>query len=142
MDQKIEAPTDEDTARIEKQRTWVRDHYDEDARENYDTLKGKFQLLTTILDSDWVKRDETWKLQSLGITFGDILAQMMDLQWVMVEDEHGRDPALQDPGTSTVVFPMTAISKRVERGEEVDVGELLKDFSRTVTRLREDADDA
>ena len=81
MDPKIEAPTKEDAARIEKQRSWVRDHYDEDARETYDTLKGKLQLLTTILDSDWV-----------------------------------------------------------ERGEAVDVGELLKDFSRTVTRLREDAD--
>lgn len=140
MEQKIEAFTAEDTARIEKQRTWVRDHYEEDARENYESLKGKFQVLDTILKSDWIEPSETWKLQSLGITFGDILAEMTGLEWVMVEDAHGRDPALQDPGTTILVFPLTAISKRIEQGEVVDLGELLKEFVGNINRLRGEAD--
>jgi hypothetical protein len=84
MEQRIEAFSAEDTARVEKQRGWVRDHYDEDARDNYQSVKGKYQLLDTILDSGWIEPHETWKLQSLGITFGDTLAQMLDLEWVMV----------------------------------------------------------
>ena len=140
MEPKTGPFTAEDTAHIEKQRAWVRDHYDKDARDHFESVKGKFQVLDTILKSDWVEPDETWKLQSLGVTFGDILADMMGLQWVMVEDSHGRDPALQDPGTSILVFPLTAISKRIERGDAVDLGEQLKEFAGTISRLREEAD--
>jgi hypothetical protein len=41
------------------------------------------------------------------------------------EDEYGRDPALRLQGTPFIVFPLTMISKRVERGEDVDVRELF-----------------
>jgi len=30
----------------------------------------------------------------------------------MVEDEHGRDPAVRIPKTTIILFPMTMISKR------------------------------
>src|SRR5687768_15009459 len=112
MAQKIEALSAEDAAHVEKQREWVRGHYEDHARHHYDSIEGKLRLLDGILRSDWVEPTETWKLQSLGITFGDILVQRMGLVWVAVEDETGRDPALQDPGTTTIVFPLTAISKR------------------------------
>jgi hypothetical protein len=52
---------------------------------------------------------------------------------VAVEDEHGRDPALRDH-SGMLVFPLTMISKRVERGEHVDVVDL---FKKTVATLRE-----
>ena len=35
----------------------------------------------------------------------------------MVEDEKGRDPAIRIPGTTVILFPLTMISKRIERGE-------------------------
>lgn len=138
MEQRVDDLSAEDTARIEEQRGWVRDHYDEDIRHSYGSLQGKYQLLETILESGWVEPDETWKLQSLGITFGDMLAQLLDLEWVMVEDDYGRDPALRAPGTSILVYPLTAISKRVERGETVDVKKLLKEFADGIERLRQD----
>ena len=138
MEQKIEGFSDDDTARIEEQRDWVRDHYDENARHKYGTIQGKYTLLDTILESGWIEPDETWKLQSLGITFGDMLAQLLDLEWVMVEHDSGRDPALRVPGTAILAFPLTAISKRIERGETVDVKELLKQFAGELERLRQD----
>jgi hypothetical protein len=138
MGQRIDDLSAEDTVRVEKQRGWVRDHFDEDARDNYRSVKGKYQLLDTILASRWIEPHETWKLQSLGVTFGDILAQMLGLEWVMVEDDHGRDPALRVPGTSILVHPLTAISKRIECGENVDVAELLKQFARNIEQLRND----
>ena len=49
----------------------------------------------------------------------------MGLAWIAVEDEYGRDPALRDGETSIILFPMTTISKRIERGEIVDVLKLL-----------------
>jgi hypothetical protein len=136
MGQKIEALSLDDSMHVEKQRAWVRDHFDRAARHEYQTIEGKLRLLGTIIRSKRIEPAETWKLQSLGITFGDVLAQKMGLAWVAVEDEYGRDPALQDPGTSILVFPMTMISKRIEDGEEVDVRQLLEETCLTITQLR------
>ena len=136
MEQKIEALAPDDVAHVEKQRAWVRDHYDPAARHQYETVEGKLRLLDTIIRSKWIEPSETWKLQSLGITFGDALAQELGLAWVAVEDAHGRDPALRDQGTSIVIFPMTTISKRIERGEVVDVRSLFDTACQSVTRLR------
>ena len=142
MEQKIEALSEEDTLRIEKMRNWIREHYDPEARDLYDDLEGKLRLLDTILMGDWIQPSETDKLQCLGITFGDALVQKMGVAWVAVEDEYARDPALRDPGKTTVIFPMTSISKRIEKGESVDVRALFEDACRTIARLRQEADNA
>ena len=137
MDQKVEALNADDIARVEKMRNWVRDHFTPEAREKYESVEDKIRLLQTILDENWVASDERWKLQSLGITLGDILVQTMGLTWVAVEDEHGRDPALRDGDTSIILFPMTMISKRLERGEIVNIAQLLDKAHDAVSGLRE-----
>jgi len=58
------------------------------------------------------------------------------LTWAAVQDNYGRDPALTLEGTSIRVFPLTSISKRVERGEEVDVYVLFDEACGTIGRLR------
>jgi hypothetical protein len=136
MEQKSEPLSLADTTHVEKQRDWARGHYEPHAQQQYVTLEGKLRLLDAILENKWVEPTETWKLQSLGITFGDALAQKMGLLWVAVEDEHGRDPALQCPGTTIVTFPLTAISKRIERGETVDVRDLFARACSTIERLK------
>jgi hypothetical protein len=140
VDQKCEPLNPEDIAHLEAKRTWVREHYDEAARHQYDTLEGKLRLLDTILQNKWIAPHETVKLQCLGVTFGDALAQKLGLAWVAVEDDQGRDPALTLEGTSIRIFPMTSISKRVERGEEVEVYELFDNACRTIERLRREGD--
>jgi len=137
MDQKIEAMSDEDAARIEKQRSWVRDHFEPQARSEYDNLSGKLRLIQSIIAAGWIEPSETWKLQSLGVAFGDALAQALGLAWVTVEDEYGRDPALQVPSTTILVFPLTAISKRIERGDKVEVVDLFNSAMRTVQDARQ-----
>ena len=134
MPQTIDAPSTQDLANLEAKRAWVRDHYDPQARNLYLSIDGKLRLIDTILKSSWVEASETLKLQCLGITFGDAVAQELGLDWVAVEDEHGRDPALRMPGTSVILYPMTMISKRVEQGELVDIQDM---FHGTCGRLRE-----
>jgi hypothetical protein len=136
VDQKIEALSDGETLQLQKQRSWVRDHYDTAAKDRYDTLEGKLVLLDTILRNNWVEPNETWKLQSLGVTFGDALAQELKLRWVAVEDQYGRDPALHDQGTTIVVFPVTSISKRVKWGDVVHVRSLFREACEGVARAR------
>ena len=73
MEQKIEALSEADALRIEEMRSWVREHYDPEARDLYDDLEGKLRLLDTIITGGWIEPSETFKLQCLGITFGDAL---------------------------------------------------------------------
>ncbi|HWT98922.1 MAG TPA: DUF3806 domain-containing protein [Terriglobales bacterium] len=136
MQQRLEDPTSDDLAHLEKQRSWVRDHFEVEARHQYEDLAGKLRLLQTILDAKWIEPEETWKLQSLGVTFGDALCQELGLTWVIVMDEFGRGPALQDAQSTALLFPLTSISKRIERGEAVEVYELLSQACKTVARIR------
>ena len=138
MDQRVERPGDDDLARVEAQRKWVREHFTPDAEHKYGVLAEKLRLLQTILDAGWVEPHDTVKLQCLGITLGDALVQELDMEWVAVEDEYGRDPAIRYPGTTVILFPLTMISKRIERGDAVDVGDL---FSKAVQQVRELARD-
>jgi hypothetical protein len=140
MDQKVEPLNADDVAHLEAKRKWVREHYDEGARHQYETLEGKLVLLDAILRNKWIEPTETVKLQCLGIALGDALAQKLGLQWVAVEDEHGRDPALSRVGTSLLVFPMTAISKRIERGEEIDLREFFLSHCEMIERAASKAD--
>jgi hypothetical protein len=74
--------------------------------------------------------------QALGLAFGRaFLNEFPDYDWWMVEDEYGRDPAIRYKETSLLVFPMTMISKRVEDGEQVDVGELFDGLAKQLAEL-------
>ena len=137
MNQTTETPTTEDLSEIEAMRTWVREHYTPETRHLYDSVSGKINLLETILANPWIEPTETLKLQCLGITLGDALAQQLGpewINWVMVSDEYGRDPALQVTGTSILIFPLTMISKRIEAGEKVIVGEM---FNQTILKIKD-----
>lgn len=139
MPQHTEPLSESEADDLAAKRQWVRDHFEPDARHQYDILDEKLRLLDTILRNHWVEPSETLKLQCLGVAFGDALAQKLGLQWITVEDEYGRDPALIVEGTSIITFPLTSISKRVESGEVVDVHELFRAACETILRLKSEA---
>jgi hypothetical protein len=139
MEQKVGEFSQEDTVRVEAQRKWVREHYPPESVAKYQSIVGKLVLLDTILKNKWIEPEETVKLQSLGITFGDALAQKLGLKWVSVEDEYGPDPALIAEGTSIITFPLTSISKRIENGEDVDVFNLFENACSKIKELKQQA---
>lgn len=94
-----------------------------------------------LLDGGFVARDATFDLQCLGIVFGKLIVEtVMDVDWAMVEDEYGRDPAVRYLDTSLLVFPMTMISKRVEEGKEVDVREMFDGVVAQLEHLKRKVD--
>lgn len=123
----------DDQARLVAAREWIKGHFVEDPDATYAPLEAKLRVIATIIESGWIEPHETWKLQALGVAFGDALAQQLELDWVTVEDEYGRDPALNWPGTAIYSYPLTSISKRVERGERVDVHQLFATACRLLT---------
>jgi hypothetical protein len=89
-------PEDE-TNRLEQFRDWRKGHFTENVEEKYNSIDGKLRLNQTILDNNRIESHETWKLQALGLTFGDPIKQKLILEWVLVQDEFGSDPALNWP---------------------------------------------
>ena len=119
---------------LEESRSWIKGHFSEAADENYEDTDAKLAVVRANLAQDWVGAEDTWKLQALGIAMGDALADELMLDWVTVEDEYGRVPALNWPGTSILLYPLTMISQRIEAGETVDIDVM---FEETRTKLQE-----
>ena len=138
MQQKIEPFNANDLSRVEAQRKWVREHYEPDSEHKYDTVEGKIALLDGIIQNKWIEPSETVKLQSLGITLGDAFVQHLGFKWMSVEDEYGRDPAIVLEGTSIVLFPLTMILKRIERGDNVDVYDIFTRICAKMEELKEE----
>jgi hypothetical protein len=133
--QKVGKLSEEDIKEVEVKRTWVRDHFTPESRHKYESSQEKLRLIDTILKEKWINPNETYKLQCLGITLGDVLEQEIGLRWVVVDDEYGRTPSLQVEHTSILLFPQTMISQRIERGEDVNVYQLLEDARATIDNL-------
>ena len=125
----------EESERIEAARDWVKGHFNNDPDECYAPIEAKLFVIDAILSNGWVEREETWKLQALGIAFGDALAQELMMEWVTVDDEYGCDPALNWPGTSILSYPLTAISKHVERDESVNIQDLFDVACSTISEM-------
>jgi uncharacterized protein DUF3806 len=139
MNQRVLPLEGELAADVQAKRAWVLGHYEREPEASYSTVEAKLILLDTILSNGWVGPTETVKLQALGVTFGDALAQELGLSWVAIDDEYGCDAALVLEGTSVKVFPLTSISKRVEAGEAVDIRKIFAAACSTIRRVAHDA---
>src|SRR5690348_1495576 len=78
-------------------------------------------ILQRLIDDKIFTKSQTYELQSLGVVFGDVLANELSLRWTMITDQYGTDPTLRFKNTSININALRMISKRVERGERVDV---------------------
>lgn len=117
----------EDSERLDQHRAVVAAA----AKQRYGTAvlsrtKSDLPILQRLIDDKVFKKSQTYELQSIGVVFGDVLASELPLRWVMITDEYGSDPTLRFKNTSVNINALTMISKRVERGEPVDVFSLLE----------------
>jgi len=111
-----------------------------DAQAKYQTSAGKLGVIRAVLEAKAFRAEQTFELQGLGIILGDALAKELGMKWMMVEDAHGTSPCLVLAGTTIVLYPQTMISKRIERGETVDVFEMFNGVAAKVAELRVKAD--
>lgn len=94
-----------------------------------------FVELQSLVDSRAISGADTWGLQALGVVFGDALVGAdAALAWCEVTDEFGTDPTLRVGATSYQVNALTMISKRVERGEPVDIARLASQVKESVAQ--------
>lgn len=134
--QKVTSLTNADEQRLREQRAVVEKHLADASREKYQTAAGKLGLIRAVLQANVYKANQTYELQCLGIVLGDAFVQELKMEWVMVEDQYGRDPAVRLPGTTIIMFPLTMISKRIEHGEKVDVFALFNGVAAQVDDIK------
>jgi hypothetical protein len=79
-------------------------------------LSGKedrdIDTLQRIIDERLIATDDTLSLQALGVVLGDLLADRLDMDWVVYRDRLGRSRALRYKQTEVYLFPITMISRR------------------------------
>lgn len=90
-------------------------------------------LLQRILDDELVGPDQTAELQAMGLVLGELLAEELDMHWVIYSDEVGRSRALRYRDSDLYLFPMTMISRRWEAGAKTPVEEI---YSKAVETVR------
>lgn len=135
-DQRIEPPTEKDIENIAMGVVHAGQVIEQALGEDIDGSRNDLALIQRVLDTGVVEREATYTLQALGLAFGrTFLNEFPDYDWWMVEDEHGRDPAIRYKETSLLVFPMTMISKRVEDGEHFDLNELFDGLAQQLAEL-------
>lgn len=124
-----------DKARLDMQRQAIEKYLgDENSKLNYRTAAGKLGTIRAILQAGIFKQQQTYELQCLGVVLGDAFVEDLGMEWIVVEDRYGRDLAMRRPGTSIILYPVTAISKRVEAGQAVNVFALYNALSAQVER--------
>lgn len=122
---KFNSLSQRDSTRLDQQRALVaaaiKQHYGGTLTRSQRDLP----LLQKLIDDSVFNQTQTYELQSIGVAFGDVLASVLPLHWVMITDEYGTDPALRYKETPANINALTMISKRVEQGRRVNLQDLL-----------------
>jgi hypothetical protein len=69
----------------------------------------------------------------MGVVFGDLLGDTLDMDWVVYRDNKGRSRALRYRTMDIFLFPITMISRRQEASSDRRLKPL---FDETVTETR------
>ena len=91
--------------------------------------------LQRILDGRLVPTEDTLTLQAMGVVFGDLLGDRLDMDWVVYRDNKGRSRALRSRQMDVYLFPVTMISRRQEGGSERRLKPLFDDTVRDTRPL-------
>jgi hypothetical protein len=90
------------------------------------TRSNDLAILQLLLDRRLVRPDETRQLQAMGVIMGDLLADDLDMHWVIYEDSLGRSRALRYRQSDEYLFPITMIARRQEADNHTPVARIYQ----------------
>ncbi len=93
-------------------------------------LIGGLGIVQRVIDGGTLGHNDTWKMNALGVLFGDTLQHAMGdrLSWVVAEDNTGRAYALRWQRTDLLVYPLSAIKSRMLAAETIQVQLLFDEY--------------
>ena len=112
----------------------------EDVKQHHRLGTGKLGLLDALLRARDFSSHQTNEVQGMGLVLGDVLVEELGLRWVVVAQGRRRRPAVVLNGTTAFVYPLSMISRPLERGEDVNVFDLFRLVSIEVAALKQSAD--
>ena len=87
--------------------------------------------LQRIIDERLIATDDTLSLQAMGVVLGDLLANRLDMDWLVY-----RDRKLHYRGTDVYLFPVTMISRRQGVGSDRKIQSVYDEvISTTLPRI-------
>ena len=95
------------------------------------------ELLQRLLDSRKIKNNMTPELQAMGFVLGDLLANELDMHWVIYKDHVGRSRALRYKSSNNFLFPVTMISRRREVNNLTSVAKIYEKAFNSISPLRD-----
>ena len=120
-----ESLTATESAALDEMRQWALAQ-----GETKEHLIGKVLIIQRVIDSGAVGAKDVWKMNALGVLFGDALQQALgdSLAWVVVDDDAGRAYALRWRQSEMLIYPLSAIKTRLLAQEPLDVQGLLETY--------------
>lgn len=83
------------------------------------------ELIQKIVDAGVLEPRDLYPMQCLGVAIGNILvSSIQGMQWIMIDDEFGRDPAIRFGKTTFIVYPLTMLTSRLPVGKPLVVRDL------------------
>ena len=58
---------------------------------------------------------------ALGLSFGQLLLEEDNFEWVRVADEYGEETVISPKGSMTICAPISMIQKRLQKKENLDI---------------------
>ncbi|MFZ6745886.1 rhomboid family intramembrane serine protease [Undibacterium sp. JH2W] len=123
-----------DILKAEAQRSWVREQYLPEAREQFVSIEGKLKIIAAILQQKGLEGRSLHEVQALEIVFADALVLETGLKWAVVDDDDQRVPVLLKQETSSKVFSLVPASIIMQA---VTNGKLHELFDGSVLAIRE-----
>jgi hypothetical protein len=89
---------------------------------------GDLTTLQQIVDRELIKPKDTEGLQALGAVLANVmLKDVSSLEWKIYEDPIGRTRALCAKNTKECLFPITMLSRRMEKGLKPNVKKVYEE---------------
>jgi len=77
---------------------------------------------------------------ALGLSFGELIAETTNFEWVRISDEYGEETCLSPKDIQLICSPISMIQKRLSAGENIDIDSLVLDTRKVVLEQVEKAD--
>ena len=100
-------------------------------------LDNDIALLQRLLDSKKIGHTMTRELQAMGFVLGGLLADELDMHWVIYQDTYGRSRALRYKDSENYLFPVTMISRRREVMNLTSVQDIYNKAYKAIDHLRD-----
>ncbi len=126
-ERRVQPPTEEDLSQIAGWVDWIAGH--RDPPPDPAATEEFLRFLGALLKVDFAREWGWNELYAAGMALGEVLRRRHSWQWVVVEDDEGRDLALQVPddpitGTEAIkVFPGHMVARHQGKPDMIDIAD-------------------